>query len=128
MSDNSSTAPTPKLGIGYYVLAEHILVKIHGIIWDSGPNRWCYDLEVVADKTKHFSSLTRHPVPIEIIDRLMTEDVYKPLSNDQRRTIEVLFDTATEAEGSSWEQQLTSNPHVSVADGIQGEGDSEDEF
>lgn len=120
MHNNPSLPPQPLLSSGYYILGDSILVCISGITFDIRINAWCYNLEIVADRTKTLTFT--HPAPlVDHFDSLLPKIGYKRLDDKKQvRSLEVLFQTAPEIQ-DTWvaginEDQITSSPKVSEAE------------
>jgi len=117
-----SLPPTPKLGTGYYLLGDSVLVHISGIIFDTLVQDWCYVMEVVADKTKTFGAGKATPIVSDIDNVIHSLHPRRIDDKGARKTLEVLF-SASEST-NAWESSINENPIVSEA----APEDTDDEF
>lgn len=111
---NKTLPPTPKLGSGYYVFGDSILVHISGITFDDLTQDWVYNMEVVADKTKTFGNGKATPFVADI-DRIIHNLSPKKVDNQgARKTLEVLFSASESI--NAWESSINEDPIVSEAE------------
>lgn len=106
--------PTPKLGTGYYVFGDSVLVHISGIIFDHLIKDWVYCMEIVADKTKSLSTDSISPIVTDLDRILPSLDPKRIESKNGVKTLEVLFSASEPA--SAWESSLNEEPIVSEAE------------
>lgn len=111
---SNTLPPTSKLGSGYYVFGDTVLVHISGITFDPLVQDWVYNMEVVADKTKTFGSGMATPLVSGIDSIIHSLDPKRIDDQGARKTLEVLFSASEPA--TAWESSINEEPIVSEAE------------
>lgn len=119
---NNTLPPTPKLGSGYYVFGDTVLVHISGITFDPLVQDWVYNMEVVADKSKSFGAGKATPIVSDIDNVIHSLHPKRIDDKGARKTLEVLFSASESI--NAWESSINEDPIVSEA----APEDTDDEF
>lgn len=113
MSSNNQSCLSAKFQPGYYLFASSVLIHISGTHFNEIIGDWCYDMEIIADKTKSFGSGQAAPTVTDF-DRIINTVEFERLeSKGAMKSLEVLF-TATEST-NAWESGINEEPIVSEA-------------